>query len=483
MTTAKFSILPWIVWIVAALAYAVAIMNRSSLAALGPVAQNHFQVDATVLSSFAVIQLIVYASMQIPVGVMLDRFGPVTMVLAGGVLMMFGQLAMATVHEVSLAILARVFVGVGDACTFISVMRMLPEWFGVRYLPTLGQLTALIGQAGQLVSVIPLAIVVNLYGWSTGFIGVTAVGFLVTILVVFVLRDAPGRGTAFERVTGRLGKTTVASGLRDRSDDTATLAAVAPPATSMLPVVSSKGAAEGTSAGTGMGADKQKSVPGLGFWRNVRSLLSLPGVRLAYWVHFTSPFASTTFVLLWGTPFLTGGVGLSQAAASGLLSLAVVSGMIAGLLLGPLSSRFAEQRVFINLATVFLAMGTWLFVLFWPGTPPTGLLAVLMILIAVGGPASMIAFEVGRSHTPRSFSGFGTGLINTGGFTSALIVIFLIGLVLDFQGAGSPESYSLQAFKWAFAVQIPFWLLGITMILIEWRKTKKWMRENRRTLR
>ena len=136
VTTAKHPLLPWLVWFVAAIAYSVAIMNRSSLAALGPVAQTHFGIDATALSAFAVIQLVVYASMQIPVGILLDRFGPTALVLSGGVLMILGQIAMATVHEVSLAILARVFVGVGDACTFISVMRMLPDWFSVRHLPT-----------------------------------------------------------------------------------------------------------------------------------------------------------------------------------------------------------------------------------------------------------------------------------------------------------------------------------------------------------
>src|SRR5690606_1436263 len=114
---------------------------------------------------------------------------------------------------------------------------MLPEWFSVRQLPTLGQLTGLVGQVGQLVSVIPLAIVVDVYGWSTGFIGVAAVGLLVTLLGVFVLRDAPGRGTVFERMTGRLGKASRQATAFGQRDDTATLAAVAPPATSMMPIM------------------------------------------------------------------------------------------------------------------------------------------------------------------------------------------------------------------------------------------------------
>src|SRR6218665_1807006 len=173
------TVLPWAVWGVALAAYVVAIINRSSLAALGPATQEHFGIDATTLAMFAVIQLIVYASLQVPVGVLLDRFGSTVMILSGGVLMLAGQLVMATVLDVRLAILARVLVGAGDACTFISVIRLLPEWFSLRQLPVISQMTGLVGQIGQLISVTPLALVVGGFGWATGFIGVAAVGLLV----------------------------------------------------------------------------------------------------------------------------------------------------------------------------------------------------------------------------------------------------------------------------------------------------------------
>ncbi len=454
-------------WGVAALAYAVAVINRSSLASLGPAAQEHFSIDATVLASFAVIQLIVYAAMQIPVGVLLDRFGSTAMILTGGLLMVVGQVAMATVHDVSLAVLARILVGAGDACTFISVIRMLPEWFSVRQLPVLGQLTGLIGQAGQLVSVTPLAMVVDTFGWTSGFLGVAAVGFLVVLLGAVVLRDAPGVGSALERMTGRLGRVSRGAVSLGVSDNTAALAAVAPPATEMMPVVT----------------EKEARTRGLGFWSKVRRLLSLPGVRLAYWVHFVTPFSLNTFVLLWGTPFLMGGLGMTQAEAGAMLSLLIVTGMVSGLLLGPLSSRFVEKRVWIPVVVSTLITVSWLTVLLWPGTPPLAAVILMMIAISVGGPTSMIAFEISRSHVPRSFAGFGTGLVNTGGFTSSLIVILLIGMVLDAQGAGSPATYTLTAFRWAFAVQVPFLFLGIGMVLWERRRTVRWMRRHGRTLR
>lgn len=459
-------ILPWVVWAVALAAYVVAIVNRSSLAALGPAAQEHFGIDATTLSMFAVIQLIVYASLQIPVGVLLDRYGPTAMVLGGGLLMFVGQLVMATVLDVRLAILARVLVGAGDACTFISVIRLLPEWFSLRQLPVVSQMTGLIGQIGQLISVTPLALVVSGFGWATGFFGVAAVGLLVVLIGALVLRDRPGLGTVLERLIGRQGG--ISRGARSFAgrESTAALAAVAPPATEMIAVVPS-------------GAVK----PGGGFVRKMRGLLSVPGIRLAFWVHFTSPFANNVLLLLWGTPFFTGGVGLSSAASAGLLSIAVVSGMLAGAMLGPLTSRFVERRVRIVQVTTMLVMLAWLLTLLWPGTPPFWVLLLLVILIPLGGPASMISFEVVRSHAPRSFLGLATGFVNMGGFIATLLAMLAIGLLLDVQGAGSPEDYSLGAFRIAFLMQVPIWLLGLAMILVETRRTGRWMDRHGRSLR
>ncbi|MFT4231523.1 MAG: MFS transporter [Leucobacter sp.] len=462
MRTAR-PLLPWAVWGVAALAYSIAIINRSSLSALGPAAQDHFGIDATTLSMFAMIQLVVYAGLQIPVGVLLDRFGSTRMILGGGLLMVIGQAVMALAPDVSLAILARVLVGAGDACTFISVMRMLPEWFALRQLPTVSQLTGLIGQAGQLVSVTPLALLVGAAGWANGFLGVAAAGLLVALLGACVLRDRPGDGTLFERITGRQGR--LSREARSLATPPPTgVVEIAPPATELIPAM-------------------RPSTRGPGFWSNARRLLRIPGARLAYWVHFTSPISANVFILLWGTPFLVGGAGLSPAAAGGLLSLTVISSMLAGLVLGPLSSRFVERRVWINVGITLAIASTWITVLLWPGTPPMWLLVVLIVVMPLGGPASMIAFEVARSHTPRSFSGFGTGLVNTAGFTASLLVILLIGLVLDLQGAGSPEHYSLGAFRVAFSVQIPFWALGVAMIVIEQRRTRRWMQEHGRRLR
>lgn len=252
------------------------------------------------------------------------------------------------------------------------------------------------------------------------------------------------------------------------------LAAVAPPETGMLAVIGAGGAGDG----------RARRLPGLGFWRRVRRLLSVPGVRLAYWVHFTSPFASTVFVLLWGTPFLTGGVGLSQAAAGGLLSLTIVSGMIAGLLLGPISSRSAERRVLINLVSVIGIVIVWTVVLLWPGTPPVWLLAVQMVVIGDRRPGIDDRVRGRRSHTPRSFLVSAPGSSTPAGRPSARARdFFWSGSHSTCRARDHPSVTRSRPSSGRSPCRFPFWALGITMMLVELRKTRGWMQKHGQTLR
>lgn len=66
----------WLVWGVGAFAYIAAVLHRSSLGVAGPAAAERFEVQATLLSTLGAVQIGVYAIMQVPVGVLLDRFGP-----------------------------------------------------------------------------------------------------------------------------------------------------------------------------------------------------------------------------------------------------------------------------------------------------------------------------------------------------------------------------------------------------------------------
>ncbi|MET0884863.1 MAG: MFS transporter [Mycetocola sp.] len=414
----------WLIWGVAGAGFILAITFRRARAGVGVVEADRFTAYASTLSMFAVLQLGVYGFMQIPVGVWLDRYGARPIITIGMLLMAVGQLVMALSPNVGIAIAARMLLGAGDAAVFPSVLRLIATWFPAQRAPVMVQMTGIFGQFGQIIAIIPLAALVHATSWTIAFGSVAGLGVFFAILVFAVIRNHPPDRDA------------------DVSVDTDT---------GSIRVVTSA-------------VDSRVGI---------RAAWSHPGTRLAFWSHFTTPFAGTAFIMLWGIPFLTAGEGRTQAEAAGITTVLVLSGIAIGPVMGMLSSRMPLRRSHaLVLPTIAVQMIAWLVVIAWPGQAPLWLLFVLVIALATGGPASMIAFDHARTHNPSHRLSTATGITNSGGFLAGLIAIFLIGLSLDVQGAGTPATFTLEAFRFAFLTQVPLWLVGTFFIVLERKRTR-----------
>jgi MFS family permease len=400
------------VWLVGLFAYGVAIFHRASLGVAGLEAQERFSAGASALSLFLVLQLAVYAALQVPVGVALDRFGSRRILVAGAVTMAAGQLVLAVATDVPVAVLARVLVGAGDAMTFISVLRLVPLWFPGRVVPVVTQLTGILGQVGQIIAAYPLVALLHSAGWTPTFLGAAAVGVLVGLLVLVALADAPP-GTV-----------------------------IAPPA--------------------GLAQVRDNLVA---TWRE-------PGTRIGLFTHLVTQFSGTVFALLWGYPFLTTGEGLSAGAAATLLSLLVLVGMAFGPLLGRLVGHFPLRRSNLVFGILGGTATIWTVVLLWPGRAPLWLLIVLVVVLGTNGPGSMIGFDYARTENPVERSGSASGVVNVGGFVASLCTVLAIGFVLDAMTPGHSTDYSLGAFRAAFAVQYVFWAIGLVGVVTHRRQLR-----------
>ena len=84
-----------LIWAVAVLAYVTAVLQRTSFGVAGIDAAARYHVSSGVLAGFAVLQLLMYAGLQVPVGVALDRFGSRRLIVAGALVMAAGQLVLA----------------------------------------------------------------------------------------------------------------------------------------------------------------------------------------------------------------------------------------------------------------------------------------------------------------------------------------------------------------------------------------------------
>ncbi len=403
----------WVVWTVGMLVYVLAVFHRSSLAVAGLVATERFGISATQLATFTMLQLLVYAFMQIPVGLLVDRFGPRSVLLVGTVLMTLAQGVFAFAESFPLALAARAVVGIGDAMTFICVLRLVSSWFPERRIPLVTQLTGTLGQLGSIAAAIPMTWALGSLGWTSAYLATASIGVVLTVAMLVLLHDAPdGRTVRGPRLSLRsIGESLAAS------------------------------------------------------WAQ-------PGTRLGFWMHFTSQFSATTLSLLWGYPYFVRGEGRSPSTAGILLTLIVVAIMLSGPVLGWIVGNHPWHRSTTVLSIVWAIVVVWTVVLAWPGQAPLGLLALLAFVVGLGGPASLIGFDLGRTSNPAHRLASATGIINQGGFYATLCLVVAIGLVLDWRTPGGGTDYTPSAFRWAMGVQYLLWALGLMQIWRYRRRTR-----------
>ncbi len=396
-----------VVWTVGLLVYLLAVFHRSSLAVAGLAATERFDISAAQLSTFTMLQLLVYTSMQIPVGLLLDRFGSRRIMLTGLLTLTSAQALFAVADTYAVALTARVFVGMGDAMIFVCVLRLVNTWFTPRRIPFFTQMTGVLGQLGAIIAAVPMTLALRELGWTKAYLLAAALGIVLLLALLAFIRDSP--------------------------------------------------------------AERSASGPAMSLTTIRRSLAESwehPGTRLGLWTHFTTQFSATTLGLLWGYPFFVRGENLSSGQAGALLTLLVVAVMAAGPALAWFITRHPWHRSTLVLAIVSTIVLMWTIVLAWPGDAPFSLLVLLMVAVGVGGPASMIGFDFGRSFNPAHRMGAAIGIINQGGFFASLIMVIAIGLILDWRTPGSSTAYTPDAFRWAMSFQYVLWGIGLVQI---WR--------------
>ncbi|GAA1624035.1 MFS transporter [Georgenia ruanii] len=425
--------LAFAVWGAGLAAYVVAVTGRTSLGVAGLQAADRFEISAATLSLFSVVQLAVYAAAQIPVGLLLDRIGSRRLIAAGAMVLAAGQLMLAVVDTLPMALAARVLVGVGDATAFVSVLRLVPAWFPSRRVPVLTQMTGIIGSTGQIISAVPFMAGLLRFGWTPAFVSLAALGVFMGIVAAIVVRDRPPAP-----------------------------AAPTPAPEAVQPV--------------GTGAEvPPAAVPARREKASLRAVMGEPGTWLGFFTHFVSLFPTNTFVLLWGVPFLTAGQGRSAQEAAALLTVSALAGVVMGPVAGELQARHPLRRSWLVLGATAFAIAAWTMVLV-PTTPrPTWQLVVLVLALTSTATASNVGFDFARTFVPPARLGTATGVVNVGGFVASLASIYLVGFVLDLV---RPDGhYVLADFRAAFAVQAVVWIVGLTGLLTARHATRRRMAE------
>lgn len=393
----------WLIVSVLGVGYILAYFHRVSTAVVAPELAEAFHASGALLGVLASAYFYPYAIMQLPAGLLSDSLGPRKAVALFTLIASFGAVLFGLSPTVSLAIFARVLVGLGVAVIFIPAMKIFAEWFFAREFALITAILMIVGSLGWISASAPLALLTLWVGWRLAFI-IIGIGTLVlAVLSWLIIRDRP-EDMGFSPITEMNGS---------RSE------AVAPENTFGLL--------------EGMGIVLQQRF----FW------------PLAIWFFFTS---GTMFGFggLWGGPYMMEVHALTKAEAANNLMMIPVGIIIGSPLFSVLSDRVFRRRKPVLIGSASILIVIWIPLAFFTARVNGTMLALICFLLGVfSGSIVIIAFTATKELFPKAMAGTSTGTVNFFAFFGGAVFQPLMGVILDVVGRVE-GGYPPSAYRWAF---------------------------------
>jgi len=297
---------------------------------------------------------------------------------------------------------------------FVSMLKLVSHWMPTRQYAFASGVALFVGVLGATLAGPPLRIAVDAMGWRAVMVVSAAVTACIAVAIWLVVRDDPSeRGYA-----------------------------------SYHPQ-----AAPRSGAGPSV-ASQLREVLG---YRNTWLLFIVPGA-------FSGIIL--TFAGLWGVPFLVSQYGFSTRGAAALASAMLVCWSIASMAYGPISERIGRRKP-IYVGGLVATMAFWSLLVFLPGLPVAGLVA-LLLAVAVASAAFIVTFAFARESVPSRLAGTVSGIANMGVMVGGMVMQPLVGLVLDWRWTGRTvdgvRAYDLAAYQWGFATMLAWCVLSLVLL-------------------
>jgi MFS family permease len=178
-------------WALAASTFLYAFLQRVSPSVMVEDLMRGFGVGGTVLGNLSAFYLYAYALLQIPLGVMFDRFGVRRLMAASLVTSGAGSLLFAVAPSVEIAYLGRLLIGGGAACSFVGALTVTALWLPPARFALFAGLVQLLGMVGAIFGQAPLAALVAWLGWRGALAAMALVAAAMALALHLVLREKP----------------------------------------------------------------------------------------------------------------------------------------------------------------------------------------------------------------------------------------------------------------------------------------------------
>lgn len=412
--------LAWLVWGLGALLYLIAFYQRVAPAVMTDRLMSEFALTAAALGNLSAFYFYSYVVMQIPTGLIADRWGARRLLIGGAGIAALGTLLFALAPTLLWASLGRLLIGASVAVAFVSMLKLASRWFAPQQFALASGMALFIGVVGGVFAGVPLRLLVEAVGWRQVMLASALVTALLCLAIWRLVRDDPGE-------------------LGFRSHGSAP-----PPAAESLSV-----------------------------WRGLAHVLAYRNLWLLLLTPIGVAGSVLTFAGLWGVPYLIQQYGLDTRGAAGITSALLVSWALGGPLLGAWSQRMGKRKP-LYVASTLIALIGWSLVVYlpqWRGVPFT--LTQLVVLLVLTGFASgnlIIGFAFAKESVPLRYVGTASGVCNMGPLLGGMLLQPGVGWLLDrhWQGglnAAGNRVYDAAAWQAGFGLMVACLAASLLLIL------------------
>ena len=403
-STSRFEMVRWSIFAILGLTYILVFFHRMAPAAIADELMSAFGVSGASLGALAAVYFFVYATMQIPAGVMADTLGPRLTFSLGNMTAGAGALLFGLAGSFHAAYIGRFLVGLGVSVIFISFLKYNSVWFSPRKFAFMTGLTAFIGNFGSITAAGPFTELLRFFSWRDVFYGIGAVSILLAVISFVIIRNRP-EDAGFPSMKEMEG---------------------------------------------GEPPDPAEKFRLADLWAMLRG----KGIWPVFWMYFGVNGGLYTVTGLWGIPYLRDVHSMPKTEAAGYLSLTMVAVAFGGMFSGWLSDTLRRRKPVLVGGTIFY-LCTWAALLFLPWGPGLSGYA-LFFLLGFSSTGCIGGYASAKEHTNPAFSGTATSVVNTGMFAATVLLQPLLGWILDRTWDGSMAHgvriYSAAGYHTAFLV-------------------------------
>jgi len=393
----------WVVFATVLFAYGLIVSQRTAPGLISDQLMKDFSLTASTIGLLTSIQFFAYAGLQIPIGILSDRFGPNFFLVIGALLNGIGTLIYSVAPNEYVLLFARFLAGIGDATIWVNLVLILSQWFKAKEFVGLLGVVSMVASLGSLSATVPFSLWISNAGWRIPFLSIAIILVVSSFLLYTVLVSKPRQLFIDDAKRKK-------SSLKER-----------------------------------------ESV-----WKILRRMLSTRQAWATFLCHFGVVGTYVGFIGSWGVPYGIHVFDLSRSVASQLIMYGLFGAIIGGPLISWISSRLdAIKKIYLIIHLIVLL--SWI-ALFLSGVkPPFIFVVVLLFIIGFGNGASSLTFAVVRKSFPIEEVGVISGFANMGGFLSAVLLPIIFGKVLDL----FPQNSLNLGYHYGFTISVLFSLMGL----------------------